>query len=247
MLDLDAKVGELMRHRYASWAWDNYLDIVRDLISSLGTSSVIEVGGGRFPSFTHEEVIALGATYASNDISARELSLAPDWVEKAHFDIQTSDSSVIEPYRGRYDFSFSKMVMEHVPNYQRAYRNIHTIMRDGGISIAFHPVLYSFPFVLNRLIPESVSTKLLQAMFPNRTDDGIPKFLAVYSGCQISKTVRRNLREIGFRNVWQVPFYGHDYYSRIPGVNKVHAKVSKALAANNITVLATYTYTIVQK
>lgn len=247
-LDLNAKVEELAQHRNAPWAWENYLATVRDVISGLDGPSVLEIGGGRFPALTREEMSALGGgTYTTNDISERELSLAPDWVERAHFDIQTPDVEVIEQYRDKYDIAFSRMVMEHVPNYLRAYRNIHTVLRDGGISIAFHPVLYSVPFVLNWLIPEQASRRLLTLMFPHRTDAGTPKFPAVYSGCRISAAVRRNLKDIGFRNVWQLPFYGHTYYSRMPGIRDVHAKISETLAASNTTVFATYAYTIVQK
>lgn len=246
-MDIAPKIRELEEHRDAAWAWRNYMETVRSLIGGFHAPSVIEIGGGRFPSLTLPEVEELGVTYSSNDISERELSLAPDWVRKAHFDVQTADPDAIAPHRGRYDFAFSKMVMEHVPNYRRAYRNIHEILREGGISIAFHPVLFSAPFVLNRLMPEAASARLLKALFPNRTDSGIPKFPAVYSGCRISGGVRRSLREIGFRNVWQIPFYGHNYYAKFPGIRQVHAQATRAFAALQVTPLATFAYTIVQK
>lgn len=246
-MDVASKIRQIEGHRDAGWAWLNYLDTVRSLTWAVDSPAVIEIGGGRSPSFTRDEIADLGITYTSNDISERELSLAPEWVRKAHFDVQTADDGAIEPYREQYDIAFSKMVMEHVPNYRRAYRNIHAILRDGGISIAFHPVLFSFPFVLNRLMPEAASAWVLKKAFPDRTDAGTPKFPAVYSGCRISEGVRRSLREIGFRNVWQIPFYGHNYYARFPGLRTSHKWVTRTLAERNVTPLATFAFTVVQK
>ena len=241
------KVQRLEKQGAAIWAWANFLDTVRELVATLPARAILEIGGGRAPSFTEDEVRAMDVRYTSNDISARELSLAPGWVGKALFDVQTPNPVDIGPFRESYDLVFSKMVMEHVANYRRAYANIHSILRPGGISIAFHPVLFSMPFVMNRLLPETVSDKILQTFFPNRSDSDTPKFPAVYSGCRISSTVCNNIKKLGFRDVWQVPFFGHNYYSRLPVIREVHRKIDSLILNRRITVLATFAYTIVQK
>lgn len=246
-MELAQKVEELQAIGDGVWAWKHYLDTVREVIAGLEVRSVIEIGGGRAPSFTQAEVKAMGVDYTSNDISARELSLAPEWVGKALFDVQTPNAADIDPYRESYDLVFSKMVMEHVANYKRAYANIHGILQPGGISIAFHPVLYSVPFVMNRLLPETASDKILRTFFPNRSDSDTPKFPAVYSGCRISSAVRDNIKSLGFRDVWQVPFYGHNYYKRFPIVRDVHAKIDKIIMKQRMATLATFAYTIVRK
>lgn len=246
-MELAERVEQLQEICDGNWAWVNYLDLIREIIGSLPVKSIVEIGGGRAPSFDKTEIEAMGADYTSNDISARELSLAPSWVGKALFDIQTSNLADIDPYLNKYDLVFSKMVMEHVADYERAYQNIYKILRVGGISVAFHPVLYSLPFVLNRLLPGTASDLILRKFFPNRNDSGTPKFPAVYSGCRISAVVRNNIKKLGFREVWQVPFYGHNYYSRLPVVREVHAKLDKLIMKRRITPLATFAYTIAQK
>lgn len=240
-------IGEIERHRSATWAWTNYLDSVRALISAVSARSVIEIGGGRSPAFAKDEIESMQVAYTCNDISERELSLSPPWVSKAHFDVQSPNAGDIEPFAEQFDFAFSQMVMEHVANYERAYRNIYRILRPGGVAIAFHPVLYSFPFIVNRLIPEAASEKILKAVFPNRTDTGTPKFPAVYSGCRISGGVRAHIRNIGFTDVWQIPFFGHNYYSRFPGIRSAHAAFTRAIENVRFTPLATFAFTVVRK
>lgn len=246
-LDVERLIAELRTRRDGRWAWGNYLDTVRDLIAGIPAKSIIEIGGGRAPSFSQDEVHQMGVQYTSNDISERELSLAPDWVAKAHFDIQSPRWDDIAPFAESYDLAFSKMVMEHVSNYKRAYTNIHSILRPGGVSIAFHPVLYSVPFVLNRLIPEAASERILSKIFPNRVDSGIPKFPAVYSGCRISSSVRDTIQSLGFSEVWQVPFYWHNYYSKFPVIRDVHKVVSDLVQKSDFTPLATFAFTVVRK
>ncbi|WBH17035.1 class I SAM-dependent methyltransferase [Sphingomonas radiodurans] len=245
--NISTAVAEIAKHRDRTWAWANFLPSVRSLIETSGAKSVIEIGGGRGPSFSQNEVERFGLSYTSNDISARELSKAPAWVGKAHFDVQSPDPATIAPYAGQFDFAFSKMVMEHVESYERAYANIHMLLKSGGISIAFHPVLYALPFVLNRMVPEFASSALLTKVFPDRTDDGYPKFPAWYSGCYVSPAIQNRLREIGFTNVWQVPFYGHKYYKKIPGLWQAHQAATGFFRDRNMTKMASFAFTIVQK
>jgi SAM-dependent methyltransferase len=239
-----ARIGEQKSFR---WAWKNYPDTIRALVVASGARSVIEVGGGRFPFFSADDVRRLDFAYTTNDISARELAKAPAWTGKALFDVQTPDREAVAPFAQSFDFAFSKMVMEHVASYERAYVNLHTILKPGGLSIAFHPTLYALPFVMNKLMPETLSASLLQTFDSTRTDDGIPKFPARYSGCVISSAVQNRLRDIGFRDVWQFPFYGHDYYRAVPLLRSAQESLSKFAARSNLTGLATYAYTIVRK
>ncbi len=246
-MDLSERIAELQCIREGTWASLNYLEVVREIIADINAAKVIEIGGGRAPSFTRDEIEEMGICYTSNDISQRELSLAPDWVSRAQFDVQSRNPSDIVPFLERYDLAFSKMVMEHVGDYQQAYLNLYSILRPGGIAIAFHPVLFSLPFVINRLIPEAVSERLLQAFFPNRTDNGTPKFPALYSGCRISNSVRDRIRAIGFSGVWQVPFYWHNYYAKIPIIRSMHEVFTEIVKNMGLTFFASFAFTIVRK
>jgi SAM-dependent methyltransferase len=244
---IESVVSELREYRNHSWAWTNFLPTVERLIQISDARKVIEIGGGRSPSFSRDQLTALGVDYVSNDISERELSKAPAWVGKAHFDIQTPDSEAVAPFADSFDMAFSKMVMEHVRSYERAYRNIYRILRKGGISIAFHPTLFASPFLINKIMPEWLSGSLLRKFFPRRIDEDIPKFPAYYSGCAVSDRIRDKIGQIGFGDVWQIPFFGHGYYAAIPIARNLQAFATRKFRDASVERVASYAFTIVRK
>jgi SAM-dependent methyltransferase len=229
------------------WAWRNYRATVENLVEHGSGRSVIEIGGGRSPLFAETDIRRLGVDYTANDISPRELSLAPDWARKACFDVQAADRSAVEPFAGRYDLAMSKMVMEHVESYERAYQTIYQLLRPGGVTLAFHPTLFALPFLINHMIPEKLSDRILGMIFDDRSDQGEPKFPACYSGCRVSNAIVRTLEGIGFSEVIQIPFYGHDYYRHFPGMSTINRSVAAFARSRDLRFMATYAYTIARK
>lgn len=246
-MSFENKIATLTEKKASAWAWANFLPTVRDVIAEQGFHDAIEIGGGRAPALTRDQISELNIEYTCSDIMESELALAPEWVKTAHFDVQTSDKSKVAPFAGSYDLAFSRMVMEHVESYERAYSNIYDLLRPGGISLAFHPVYYALPFVINTALPEHLTRKLLASVFPNRNVNDIPKFPAYYSGCKISKNVCKTLSDIGFSEVWQIPFYGHTYYTKFPVIREIHAVATKAISAMDLTLMSSFCYTIVRK
>lgn len=240
-------VQEFDATRHSSAAWRNFQPKIFQIMSEDGVSDVMELGAGRAPSFERAVLENIGITYCSNDISQRELDLGPSWTKKAQFDLCADAAESLSQFAQSTDLVFSRMLMEHVPNYKAAYRNISTILRPGGIGIAFHPVLFSVPFVANRLLPEQLSASILKAVFPNRTDNGTPKFPATYSGCRISEGVRNEIKAQGFDAVWQIPFWGHGYYRKFPIVRDIHEIASGWVQRRGMTTFATYAFTVVVK
>jgi SAM-dependent methyltransferase len=244
---LETKIAELELHKDRDWARFNFKNTVHALIETTRAKEVLEIGGGRAPLFTQGEVESLGIRYVTSDILQSELDRAPEWADKFVFDITTTDPAALDAHRGRYDLAFSKWVMEHVSDYRRAYANIHAVLAPGGVHIAFHPLRFALPFLLNTMLPEPLSRPLLIHFLPNRDDEGSPKFPAHYSGCRISASVREQIRQIGFRDVWQLPFYGHGYYQPFPVLRDLHAAATRALRDADVSLLAAFCFTIVRK
>jgi SAM-dependent methyltransferase len=240
-------VKEFDATRQSSVAWEIFKTKILQIMSEDGVRDVMELGAGRAPSFERAVLENLGITYCSNDISQRELDLGPSWTNKAQFDLCAADPESSAQFAESADLVFSRMLMEHVPNYKAAYRNIFAILRPGGIGIAFHPVLFSVPFVANRLLPERLSASILKAVFPDRNDIDTPKFPASYSGCRISNAVRNRISAQGFRAVWQIPFWGHGYYRKFPIVRDLHEIASGWVQRRGMTTFATFAFTVVVK
>ena len=227
------------------WAWANYKETVRNLIRHSSARSVAEIGGGRRPLFRREEIDEIGVAFAVNDISQRELDRAPTWLHKSCFDI--AGPVVPDGEEGRYDLVTSKMVMEHVRHGEQAYRNIYRMLKPGGVFFNFHPVLYSPPFVLNWVLPERASQKVLSTIFPVRKDDGIPKFPAHYSFCVISDRTEGMLSSIGFTEVALLPIYGHRYFRKIPLLREADAALTGYARDRAWRKLASYCYALGRK
>lgn len=203
--------------------------------------SVLEIGAGRAPLFSKAEISEHNIDYNANDISETELLAMLEPLPYFAFD---ASKSIPESLEGKFDLIFSKMVQEHVSGTVEFYKNIARMLKPGGIVLNFHPVLYAFPFIVNRLLPEGLSDPLLYAIRKDRTRDRSPKFPALYDQCVISRAVRERLSSQGFSEIHQLPFYGHGYYRAFPIVRDVHDKFTRYAQKNDLTALATFSYTV---
>jgi SAM-dependent methyltransferase len=235
------------------WAWDNYRPTVLAMAQACrqagrhnqGLVRLLEIGGGRGPLLTPEEATAAGIELTVNDIDERELSLAPAAFNKAQFDV----AGTIDPsWEGRFDLIISRMVFEHVRNAPRAWANLHNLLAPGGVAMAFHPTLYAPPFVINLLLPESLTARILRFFFPARHDGGYPKFPARYEMCFTEPSkVEPILTECGFSQVLIAPFWRHGYFRHIPLLREADAALQHLAEKNDWRALTTYAYTLARR
>jgi SAM-dependent methyltransferase len=232
---------------HSDWAWDNYKRVVHDLCVALKAHRILEVGGGRDPLFTPAEIAELGVEMTVNDISPKELAVLPPGYNTACFDI-AGDLSDVGHLRNTQDLAFSRMVFEHVADGQRAWANLYQVLAPGGVAMAFIPTFYSVPFVLNWLLPDRLAAAIVKRMFAHRTDEDDPVFPAHYSWCYASERIMRPmLSAIGYREIAILPFYGHSYYVRFPGIRGVHKWFNGIARSSDMQMLASYAYIIARK
>lgn len=231
-----------------TWSWENYKAMVLALSGSHGLRHHLEIGGGRDPLFTPDELRTHGLSVTLNDISERELHLASPAFAKLCCDIAAPDT-VARVGRERFDFAYCRMVMEHVPDVAQMWRNVHAVLAPGGVALSFFPTLFAPPFVLNELMPEALSRAVLHALFPDRRDDGDnPKFPAHYNLCRGAEApLKPLLHEIGFREVTVLPFYGYSYFWKIPVVKQVDAAFTKLARARDWRTFTSFAYVIARK
>lgn len=249
--------GPLRRLGYDSrepWAWDHYRPTVLAFVETLrqagrhdgeGRVRLLEVGGGRGPQLTPAQAEKLGVALTVNDIDARELSLAPPGFATACFNI----AAEVDPsWHGKFDLIFSRMVFEHVKGAPRAWRNVAALLAPGGVALAFHPTLYSPPFVLNWLAPEAFSARLLKLFFPWRHDGDYPKFPARYEMCVAAPSaVTPKLLSFGFSEALIAPFFGHGYLRSVPVARELEGALHELAERRDWRRLSSYAYTLVRK
>ena len=127
---------------------------------------MLEIGSGANPTLSPAQLEAGGLRYTTNDLSAGELAKAGSAYDTLLLDMATA--SPAELPRDAFDLVFSRMVNEHVADGERYYRNIFDVLRPGGLTAHCFSTLYALPFVVNRLLPERLAGRLLDARQPAR-------------------------------------------------------------------------------
>ena len=223
-------------------AMHGYDDTLRSIIAQYPNADVLELGGGRWPSFRLAELPDTLRSYTVNDVSEEELSLVPEGYQKACFDV-AGDASAFE---GRYDVVFSRFLAEHVRDGKAMHRNVHQVLKPGGVAFHLIPTLYALPFVINRLLPERAGQKLLDVLTPRRKIS--PKFPAYYSRCHgDTRAMRRMFEEIGYKRVEIRNFYGHFYYEHIPGLRDLEKLFAQMAARKQWSNVTSYAYIFAYK
>jgi SAM-dependent methyltransferase len=231
--------------------WDGYEPLLASIISGETPKALMEIGGGRSPLFSIADLERLTAgksiRYCVNDISASELARLPTAYDTACFDIAGDD--VPEEHIGRYDLVFAKMVLEHVNDGERAWRNIATLLRPGGLALSFHPVLYAPPFMANYLLPDRLAAAIVRRLYPHRSDEGdAPVFPARYSQCYaVERWIRPMLLRSGFSDAGIEPFWANEYFDRFPGLRQLSNGLQSAFERLNWTAMASYTYILARR
>ena len=214
-----------------------YGDELKALVAAYPAAKVLELGAGRYPSFRLAEMPNTIDSYTLNDISEDELSRLPEGYEKACFDVSGDAANFTDSY----DVVFSRFLAEHVPDGVAMHRNVYRVLKSGGVAFHLIPTLYAFPFVLNKLAPERLTTTLLKIFSPRRAIS--PKFPAHYSACYGSPArMKAMLQNIGYERVEVRTFYGHFYYEKIPLLRSLHRSFSALAARRNWHLLGSYAY-----
>lgn len=227
-------------------AWDtamlSYGDRLKSIVAGYKDPDLLELGAGRRPSFTQAEMPGHIGSYTVNDISADELALLPDGYDQACFDVSGDASN----FSDTYDVVFSRFLAEHVPDGEAMHRNVFNVLRQGGTAFHLLPTLYAVPFVINKYMPESLSSWVLKTFAPRRSIN--PKFPAPYSACYSSpERMGKLLGSIGYSSWSFQNFYGHFYYEKIPVLRAVHERFSALVADRDWHVFGTYATIIARK
>jgi SAM-dependent methyltransferase len=223
--------------------WTDYPDFVQGLVQQYGVSKICDVGGGANPvlSLTFLTDNQLDCTVL--DISSEELEKAPKGYKKLIQDIEAKNFVFPE----KFDFIVTKMMMEHIRNGKVFHKNIYTMLKPGGVAVHYFPTLYALPFLVNKLIPEWLSSFLLDVFLP-RDRSRFKKFPAYYSWCYgPTPSMLRMLTEIGYEIVQYRGFFGSIYYSRIPILRNLHRVYTQYLVKHPTPFLTSFAQVVLRK
>jgi hypothetical protein len=225
--------------------WDDAPSLISAIRRRQGARTVLELGGGRTPTLTVDEVRREQIRYTVNDIDAEELALVDPAYDTLAFDMAAPLSPEVAEHR--YDLIFSRMVNEHVADGHTYYRNIFGMLEPGGVTVHCFATFYSVPMVVNRFLPESLASPL-QAFVFRDAERTYEKFPARYSWCRgPSPLMHRRLADIGFEVLEYRGYFGHGYYHRIAALHRLEQLKARWLAAHPVNALTTYAVIVARR
>jgi hypothetical protein len=137
--------------------------------------------------------------------------------------------------------------LEHVRDSKRAWRNMSQLLDANGVALAFIPTLFSPPFVINKIVPERVSGRILRSLFADRRHLR-PKFPAYYDRCYGAQArLEPVIKACGFKEVLVVPFWTHGYFHRIPVLRFFDDQLQRLARHRDWRSLTSYAYLIARK
>lgn len=224
-------------------AWAGFNAEVRGILArGTGRKSVLELGAGANPSILWGDVNGMEIDYWCLDISPEEAQKAGSSYRFLIGDIGSPNLEL--PHQ--FDFVFSKMLAEHIRSGQVFHSNVAKLLRPGGKAFHFFPTMYAPPYLLNRILPEHLSERVLSLLQPGkrRKDGRNAKFPAYYSWCRgPSKNQYRKFESVGLRVDRYVGFFGHeDYYNRLPLLKAAHMRLCDFLVRNPISLITSFAY-----
>lgn len=235
-----------IRYCLSDNVWEDVIPDILRLIESRGFARVVEIGAGANPTLPADFVASRGIVYTLLDISQAELDKAPAGYLKICADICGGE---LVP-EAQYDFAFSRMLAEHVPDGARFHRNIRSLLREGGCAVHLFPTLFALPFLINALLPEALAEKLLHLLQPGRERSGLQgKFPARYSWCRgpLPSQIRR-FEGLGYEVEQYLGFYGHGgYYRKIPVLKRIHEWSSRVLCRHPVPALTSFAQVVLIK
>lgn len=227
-------------------AWKRHGEILDRLASEPRVSRALEIGGGANPALSLRSVEEWNLEYAVLDASPEELAKAPDGYEKVWGDI-TSPSLDLP---GGYDLVISRMVAEHVRSGRTFHENVFDLLAAGGTAVHLFSTLYAPPYLANRLLPDTLSERVLGLLQPGREKEGRHgKFTAYYSWCRgpMSAQIKR-LENLGYTVEEYVGFFGHaGYFKRLPLVERAHLRMASLLAKHPVPWLTSFAYVVLSR
>jgi SAM-dependent methyltransferase len=221
--------------------WDQFKQVCADLIRNANHKDICEIGAGRDPLFTLDEIEALGVNYTVVDVDPGELDLLPEGFNALEADL--CEAGVIGVGE-QFDFMLSRTAAEHMRDGAMMHQNVLALLRPGGEAIHMFPTLYHPIFAVNRVLPGWVSDLLLNRYDPRAK----PKFKAYYSMCRgPSRRMLRRFTAMGFIVAEHRPFYGHDYFKHIGVLRRIDDGFSAWAARRRNPYFTTYAWLRLRK
>jgi hypothetical protein len=226
--------------------WGKMPQFIEEFIIAHQIKSVFEIGAGANPTISADVVRRLGISYTINDIEIEELAKADAVYNHNVADLCAND--IESSIANRYDLVFSRMAGEHFYNAKNLHANVYKLLIPGGYAIHCFSTLYALPFLVNKLVPDWLSDKLLALIHPRDNYYQHAKFKAYYDmSFGPSEKMKTFFTNQGYCIKEYVGYFGHPYYSKFPWLRSLEKHKAKWLIKHPVPLLTSYASVILKK
>jgi len=222
---------------------ERFEDQLKKLIINQNLIDICDIGGGANPILDIKFHDQHNLNYTLLDISQAELDKAPSHYNKLCADILQKDQLP----SASWDLVFSQTLAEHVKDGQLLHENVFNLLKQGGYAIHIFPTLFAFPFIVNRILPERLGSKILDIFLPRDRFQN-DKFPAYYSWCMgPNKKMLNRFQEIGYEVVSYQGLFGHRYYRFLKPLQKLQDRYADWLVKHPIPYQTSYAILLLRK
>lgn len=225
--------------------WQSYPGLLLELARRHDVSQVAELGGGANPVVGDADKWGFVNRRVVIDISDDELT-------KGNSDVETQTADLCQPVvdgHNSFDLVFSSLLCEHLPDPRKFHQNCFNLLRPGGLSVHFFPTLLTFPFVVNKFIPERLGHAVLSKIYKERLDHGSHNKFPAYYRWTTGPTRRamKRFESVGFEVEEYCGTFGHRYYHQIPPLQSLEWAKSRYLLRHPAPAFTSYAIVVLRK
>jgi len=165
---LSRELDRVWPYPLAASFWESYTTRAAELAGKAKPPKIVDIGAGRTTPYA-TSLLSSSAEIIGVDVLREDLDANRALTQRVVCDV-VSDGIPIEAQDA--GLITSRMVLEHIRDLDGFAREVHSALAPGGWTIHMFAGRYSLFAILNRLLPESASRRILFTLRPESVDVG---------------------------------------------------------------------------
>jgi ubiquinone/menaquinone biosynthesis C-methylase UbiE len=193
------KNSKILKEKFYGKGWTHpYRTYEQVILDHIGPGSVVLDAGCGKNAPVLQKLVGYGKYLIGIDVCGLHKVEGYDSLDLLKSDLQT-----ISLKNNSVDVVISRSVLEHVENPEKAYREIHRILKSGGHLICLTPNYYDYASLIAKLIPNQFHSRIVRLTEGRNENDTFP----TYYRSNTERDIKKLAKTTGFE-VKQIDYLG---------------------------------------